>query len=205
MKIEEKKPSVLDELEDEYGDKQCTFADVEAIGKRMLSSLPKLDIDKFRDEMFDMHVDVYENPTTFQITESMAKVQAYKDRLSEIVNLVEHEYITRKRVNEILFDANQAVSKQSSADKRKGEATLRFPILLLKFSAIDSFRSEVTNKVNNMRSIGETISRQASIMQMQITLGEYRKKNPEDFRKRSKAEQPNDYKSGAPEMEWSDV
>ena len=58
MKIEEKKPSVLDELEDEYGDKQCTFADVEAIGKRMLSSLPKLDIDKFRDEMFDMHVDV---------------------------------------------------------------------------------------------------------------------------------------------------
>lgn len=205
MKIEEKKHSVLDELEDEYGDKQCTFADVEAIGKRMLSSLPKLDIDKFRDEMFDMHVDVYENPTTFQITESMAKVQAYKDRLSEIVNLVEHEYITRKRVNEILFDANQAVSKQSSADKRKGEATLRFPILLLKFSAIDSFRSEVTNKVNNMRSIGETISRQASIMQMQITLGEYRKKNPEDFRKRSEAEQPNDYKSGAPEMEWSDV
>ena len=205
MKIEEKKPSVLDELEDEYGDKQCTFADVEAIGKRMLSSLPKLDIDKFRDEMFDMHVDVYENPTTFQITESMAKVQAYKDRLSEIVNLVEHEYITRKRVNEILFDANQAVSKQSSADKRKGEATLRFPILLLKFSAIESFRSEVTNKVNNMRSIGETISRQASIMQMQITLGEYRKKNPEDFRKHSEAEQPNDYKSGAPEMEWSDV
>ena len=205
MKIAEEKKSVLDELEDEYGDKQCTFADVEAIGKKMLSSLPKLDVDKLRDEMFDMHVDVYENPTTFQITESMAKVQAYKDRLSEIVNLVEHEYITRKRVNEILFDANQAVSKQSSADKRKGEATLRFPILLLKFSAIDSFRSEVTNKVNNIRSIGETISRQVSIMQMQITLGEYRKKTSEDFRKHSEAEHPNDYKSGAPELEWSDV
>ena len=65
------------------------------------------------------------------------KVQQYKNRLSEIASMVEHEYMTRKRVNDILFDANQAVSQQSSADKRRGDATLRFPILLLRFTDIE--------------------------------------------------------------------
>jgi len=195
----------LDKLDEEYGDKNCSFVDVENIGKTMLSVLPKLDFEKYRKEMNKMHVDVYENPTTFQITESMAKVQQYKNRLSEIMIMVEHEYMTRKRVNDILFDANQAVSKQSSADKRRGEATLRFPVLLLKLSNIESFRYEVTNVMNNMRSIGDTISRQASVMQMQITLGEYRKKMPSEFNKTSEGEEPLDYKSGAPELTWENV
>ena len=142
--------TTLDKLDEEYGDKNCSFAEVEQIGKAMIAALPKINFNKIRNEMEHMQVDVYENPTTFQITESMAKVQQYKNRLSEIASMVEHEYMTRKRVNDILFDANQAVSKQSSADKRRGEATLRFPILLLRFTDIESFRYEVTSKMNNV-------------------------------------------------------
>lgn len=197
--------TTLDKLDDEYGDKNCSFAEVEQIGKAMIAALPKINFNKIRNEMEHMQVDVYENPTTFQITESMAKVQQYKNRLSEIASMVEHEYMTRKRVNDILFDANQAVSKQSSADKRRGEATLRFPILLLRFTDIESFRYEVTSKMNNLRSIGDTISRQASVMQMQITLGEYRKKTPQEFEQRGEGEDKLDYKSGAPELTWENV
>jgi hypothetical protein len=197
--------TTLDKLDEEYGDKNCSFAEVEQIGKAMIAALPKINFNKIRNEMEHMQVDVYENPTTFQITESMAKVQQYKNRLSEIASMVEHEYMTRKRVNDILFDANQAVSKQSSADKRRGEATLRFPILLLRFTDIESFRYEVTSKMNNLRSIGDTISRQASVMQMQITLGEYRKKTPQEFEQRGEGEDKLDYKSGAPELTWENV
>lgn len=197
--------TTLDKLDEEYGDKNCSFAEVEQIGKAMIAALPKINFNKIRNEMEHMQVDVYENPTTFQITESMAKVQQYKNRLSEIASMVEHEYMTRKRVNDILFDANQAVSKQSSADKRRGEATLRFPILLLRFTDIESFRYEVTSKMNNLRSIGDTISRQASVMQMQITLGEYRKKTPQEFEQRGDGEDKLDYKSGAPELTWENV
>ena len=197
--------TTLDKLDEEYGDKNCSFAEVEQIGKAMIAALPKINFNKIRNEMEHMQVDVYENPTTFQITESMAKVQQYKNRLSEIASMVEHEYMTRKRVNDILFDANQAVSKQSSADKRRGEATLRFPILLLRFTDIESFRYEVTSKMNNLRSIGDTISRQASVMQMQITLGEYRKKTPQEFEQRGEGEYKLDYKSGAPELTWENV
>jgi len=203
--IDDKMNETLDEIEEEYGDKNCSFADVEMIAKKTLSALPKLHFAKYRSEMNKMHVDVYENPTTFQITESMAKVQEYKNRLSEIMIAVEHEYMTRKRVNDMLFDANQAISKQSSADKRRGEATIRFATYLLQLSNIESFRYEVTTVMNNMRSIGDTISRQASVMQMQITLGEYRKKLPQEFNNRGEGEEPLDYKSGASELTWENV
>src|SRR5574344_2746318 len=117
------------------------------------------------------------------------------------MNVVEHEYLVRKRVNDMLFDANQAVSKQSSADKRKGEATIRYPMLLLQFETINSFRSEVTNIMNNLRSVGDTVSRQASIISMQISLGEYRKKMPNELNGND-IEEHKDYKSGVSELQW---
>ena len=67
--------TTLDKLDEEYGDKNCSFAEVEQIGKAMIAALPKINFNKIRNEMEHMQVDVYENPTTFQITESMAKVQ----------------------------------------------------------------------------------------------------------------------------------
>lgn len=197
--------TTLNDLNEEYKDKACTFTDVEDIGKTILSTLPKLDFNKLRDEMSNMHVETFENPTTFQLSEEMAQVQEYKNRLSEIMNKVEHEYLVRKRVNDMLFDANQAVSKQSSADKRKGEATIRYPMLLLQFETINSFRSEVTNIMNNLRSVGDTVSRQASIISMQISLGEYRKKMPDELVNHGEAESGNDYKSGVSQIEWNEV
>ena len=206
MDIKEKTfQETLEDLDSEYSEKECTLLDVENIGKRMIGALPKLNFNKYRSEMDKMHVRVYENPTTFQLTESMAQVQAYKNRLAELITLIDHEYMIRKRVNDILFDATQFVSKQSSADKRKGEATLRFPMLLLKFTSVESFRSEVNNKINNMKAIGDTLSRQATLMQMQITLGEYRKKTTDEFKHNSEAEDELDYKSGVTEIDWKDA
>ena len=195
----------MEQLDKDYGDKQCSFSDVEVIGKTILATLPKINMNKLRNEMANMHVETFENPTTFQLAEAMAKVQEYKNRLSEIMNVVEHEYMVRKRVNDMLFDANQAVSKQSSADKRKGEATIRYPMLLLQFETINSFRSEVTNVMNNIRAIGDTVSRQASIISMQISLGEYRKKMPTEMINRGSIEEGQDYKSGVSEINWQSV
>lgn len=209
MKIDEQNIKQQFELEmkslnDEYENKQCSFSDVENIGTRLINALPKLNFDKLRDEMDKMHVDIYENPTTFQLSEAMAKVQEYKNRLSTIVNDVEHEYLIRKRVNDMLFDANQAISKQSSADKRRGEATIRYPMLLIQYEAINSFRSEVSNIMNNLRSVGDIISRQASIISMQISLGEYRKKMPNELNGND-IEERKDYKSGVSELQWTDT
>lgn len=204
-KVEGDYQSTLNELDSEYGSKECSFNDVEDIGKTIISTLKPINMNKLRSEMNNMSVEIFENPTTFQLAEAMAKVQEFKNRLSEIMNDVEHEYLVRKRVNDMLFDANQAVSKQSSADKRRGEATIRYPMLLLQFENINSFRTEVTNVMNNMRSIGDTVSRQASILNMQISLGEYRKKLPVELQDNGEATQKVDYKSGVPSLEWADV
>ena len=188
----------MEDIEQEYADNHATtFNDVESIANRVLASMKKLEYGKLRNEMSNMNVDIYPNPTTFQLLESLAKVQGYKTRLAEISNDVEHEY------NDMLFDANQAVSKQSSADKRKGEAVIRYPVQIMQFETINSFRIEVNNYIKNMQSMGEMLSRQASLIQMQLSLGEYRKKVPNEFAG-NEAEEKLDYKPGVTEMNWTD-
>ena len=194
----------MDDIEKEYADNHATtFNDVESIANRVLASMKKLEYAKLRNEMSNMHVEIHPNPTTFQLLEALATVQGYKTRLAEISNDVEHEYNIRKRVNDMLFDANQAVSKQSSADKRKGEAAIRYPVQIMQLETINSFRIEVNNYIKNMQSTGEMLSRQASLIQMQLSLGEYRKKLPNEFGG-NEAEEKLDYKPGVSEMEWTD-
>ena len=154
-----------------------------------------------------MTVQTYDNPNTFQLLEEMDQVQQYKNRLSEILTDVEHEYAVRRRTLDMLYAANNLVSNQKSADKRQGEAILRYPNLVLQLGKIEAFRTEVINIMNNLKSIVDVISRQASIINMQINLGEYRHKTALDFNHEGNenAEEANDYKSGAPKVDWGDI
>ena len=189
-------------MHEAHGGSECTYLEVAEMAKQVLSTLPELDRRALRAEMEGMTVEVLENPTTFQLTEALAKVQAYKDRLTTITNLVEREYGVRKRVMDMLSDANNVVSVATSADKRRGETVLRYPTLFLLLEECAAFKAEVANYVTNMRSKGETVSRQATLLGMQISLGEYRHKVPDDFRKTDETEERRDYKSGVSELNW---
>lgn len=190
---------VLDNLTERYENKSCTFSEIETIVKELLATIPKLDYCAIRSEIATYHVETYDNPTTFQLLEGINRVQEYKNRIGEILMTVENEWTLRKRMNEILFDSLQAISKQSSADKRKGEATMRYPLLLIKYETINSLKSDINNVLSNLRSTGDLLSRQASIISMQINLGEYRKKVPAEFNEML-AEAGIDYKSGVEEI-----
>ena len=196
----------MDDIDKTHSRKECNFNELETIVYDIINTLPKLDLNAYHNEMLEMSVQTYENPNTFQLLEEMDRVQQYKNRLSEILYDVEHEYAVRKRTMDMLYSANNLVSNQKSADKRQGEAMLRYPNLVLQLGKIEAFRTEVTNVMGNLKSIGDVISRQASIISMQIQLGEYRKKTNLDFNHGDGgAEEPNDYKSGAPELEWGDI
>lgn len=195
----------MDNIDKVHAKKACDFNELESIVYDIVSTLPKLDLSKYHDEMEEMEVQTYENPTTFQLLETMDHVQQYKNRLSEILNDVEHEYAVRKRTLDMLYAANNLVSNQKSADKRQGEAMLKYPNLVLQLGKIEAFRTEITNVMGNLKAIGDVISRQASIISMQIQLGEYRKKDVLDFNHAGLAEEGNDYKSGAPEVDWGDI
>ena len=129
-----------------------------------------------------MIVNIPETPTTFDINQGLALSQAYRDRLTEIYVDIMKEVKIRKRCLEMLFDANNLISKASSADKRKGEATLKYPMQILQLESADAFLKEVEQVLNNMKSTFDTFSRAGSILALQVQLGEYKgNKNFDNF------------------------
>ena len=151
-----------------------SLAEVEAIAEQILSGLPKINREAWRNEMSNMKVKICENPTTFDINEGLAKCQGYRERLGEMLIYAQQEYKMRKRCLEMLFDAVSTISKASSADKRKAEASVRYPIMVLQVEVADIFCKEIEYIAANMKSTTESISRQGSVMSMQIQLGERR-------------------------------
>ena len=169
----------MDELENKYGHGTCSVTDIENMAQEMLSTLPRLNRNILRDEMDAMHVNVYVEPTTFNINEGLAKAQGYRERLTGILALAEREVNVRSKVLDMLSMANTTLSKASSADKRKGEALLKYATQFIYLEAAETFRNEVQMFLNNMKATSETISRQASVIQAQITLGEIHRKAEE--------------------------
>lgn len=152
--------------------------EIEKMVNDLIQSLPKINKVVWRQEMENMVVPMQQNPTTFDINEGLALSQGYRDRLSEMSMYSQREYRVRKRCLEMLFDAVNLISKASSADKRKGEATMRYPIMVLQLESSEIFMKEIEGLLGNMKSTSDAISRQASVINMQITLGERRQKNP---------------------------
>lgn len=162
---------------DQASNTNCSLADIENFVASLLKSLPKLNRNAIRYEMSEMIVNVEKNPTTFDINEGLALTQGYRDRLSELINAATSEYKVRKRCLEMLFDAINLISKASSADKRKGEATMKYPTMVMQVEAAELFVKEIEMIHANIKSTADSISRQASVMGMQISLGERRQGN----------------------------
>lgn len=154
------------------------LSDVEQIANDLIASLPRINRTAWRTEMENMIVPIKENPTTFDINEGLALAQGYKDRLSEMLLYAQREYKIRKKCLDMLIDAVNLISKATSADKRRGEATLRYPIMVVQTESAEIFMKEIEFIYSNIKSTTDSISRQASVMSMQITLGERRQGNP---------------------------
>jgi hypothetical protein len=163
---------------DDAGNTNCSITDIENLVNSLLKSLPKLNRNAIRYEMSEMIVNVEKNPTTYDINEGLALAQGYRDRLSELVNAATAEYKVRKRCLEMLFDAVNLISKASSADKRKGEATMKYPTMVMQVEAAELFVKEIEMIHANIKATADSISRQASVIGMQIQLGERRQSNP---------------------------
>ena len=192
-------------IENFSGSNVNNLSDLEIMVNQIIKSLPKLDKNKIRQEMENMTVDTYQAPTTFDINAGLAMAQGYRDRLTEIYTIALNEYKVRKRCVDMLFDANNLLSKASSADKRKGEATMKYPTHLLQLELSENFMKEVEQMLSNMKSVTETISRQGSMISAQISLGEYTKRANKIGN--GEVEEKLDYHSQVPKanIEWDDI
>ena len=193
-------------IKEKYDNTLSQISEIEEIAEMMIKTLPRLNRNKLREELTDMSVEVLQDPTTFDINSGLAKTQGYKDRLAAILNLATREYNRRKEVFQMLLDANNVMSKASSADKRKGEAILKYKVYLFQLEAAETFMEEIERAFNNMKAKGEIISRQASVLAAQIQLNEYVKRRPEHLHTNSEAEEI-DYKTQTKNisMDWGQL
>jgi hypothetical protein len=153
-----------------------TMSDLEKVINSIISTIPRINRNAIRREMESMNVKLNNNPTTSDLNEGLALSQAYKDRLAEIHSMALREFKLRERCVDMLFDAfNHLEAKGKSADVRRGEATIKYPMLLIHLEASETFLKEVEHVLANIRSAHESISRQVSIAQIQLQLGEIRR------------------------------
>lgn len=184
-----------------FNKSNVTVEEIEKLVEQTVKGLPVMDRAALRKEMLQMTVSVSENPTTFDINEGLAKSQAYRDRLSQIYSEALIDQKIRKRCLDMLFDVTNIVSKASSADKRKGEATLKYPMQILQFEISDAFLKEVEQVKINMENNFNTFSRQGSILQLQVQLGEYKSNKNTPFNTVQDV-MPKFETGGAEEFEW---
>ncbi|MNC12198.1 hypothetical protein D3C81_742250 [compost metagenome] len=156
-----------------------TMADLENMINSIIATIPRLNRNALRKEMENMQVDLKQNPHSSDLNKGLAVAQSYKDRLAEIYTMALREYKTRNRCVDMLIGAFIATeAKGKSADARQGEAALRYPMHLFNLEAAESFMKEVEHILQNVKSAHEAISRQVSVTQIQLQLGEIRREIP---------------------------
>lgn len=194
--------TILEEKQIPTSGTVSSLQELEEVVNSILATLPKLNRAKLRKEMEEMVVELKENPTTDDLNKGLAKAQGYKDRLAEIYTLALREYKIRNRCLEMLFDAVNYVSTAKSADKRKGEATMRYPMMIIHKEAAETFLKEVEHVLQNIKSAHDSVSRQVSVAQLQLQLGELRKgSNNSNIAPQGQAEEISRTNNGK-ELDW---
>jgi len=152
------------DLEDMVAKCKLTLDKIEIINEDSYNNVKKI-ISKFA-------INVEDASDPYSLSLILGKIQSHKDGLVEIVAEAQSNYILRKRMYELLFDAFSACSTEKTVDKRKGDATLRLREFSIEAIKSEAFFTYCKNILDNVESQHKTISRRLSAVQMQIQIGE---------------------------------
>ena len=135
--------------------------------------------DEIKDKLAKNGVAFVEAPGPQELSRQIGIIQMMKDELISIFAESHRNFLVRKRIYEVLFDAYMAISQHKSSDKRKGEATLRLSDFSLESVEAEAFYSYCKQILDNLESNHKTVSRRIACMQSQIALGELATAGPE--------------------------
>jgi len=133
---------------------------------------PDLDHESIYQELVTLSVEAKPTPTPQLIDAQLHKVQAVKERLSEIMVKVGRVHSFKKRQVEILKESWIHFSTEKSADKRKADAVYRISEFESDFLLIDSIHRTSTSILNNLCSVQEILSRRITIQSLEIKMHE---------------------------------
>lgn len=136
----------------------------------MIGRLKRMDRKEIYDEIRLLNVSISENPSLQQINVEISKVQAAKDRLSEILINAHSNFIILKRICELLTDGWTVFSDKNSAEKRKGEAGLKMYQFAELSSESEAIYKAAAHILKNLDSKQETLSRQVTVFALLLKL-----------------------------------
>jgi hypothetical protein len=133
---------------------------------------PDLDHESIYQELVTLSVEAKPTPTPQLIDAQLHKVQAVKERLSEIMVKVGRVHSFKKRQVDILKESWIHFSVEKSADKRKADAVYRVSEFESDFLLVDSIWRTAQSILNNLCSVQEILSRRITIHSQVIKMHE---------------------------------
>jgi hypothetical protein len=147
--------------------------DFDTMVKRILLSyecLPSFKYDEVYKELAQLSIKSCPTPTLQVLNLELEKVQAAKDRLSELFIDVLKSHSFKKRAVDILRDSWGRFSAEKSADRRKGEAAYIVSDFERDFASVDALLRASTHVLKNLDSLHDNLSRRVTVVQLQLKL-----------------------------------
>jgi hypothetical protein len=132
--------------------------------------LPVLDYNVLYRELAELSLESNPSPTLQVLNDEIQKVQAAKDRLSEILINTIRVYNFKKRAVDILTDSWGKFTSEKNAEARKGDAAWRLSSFSIDFALAEDFFKACTHVLRNLDSIHDSLSRRITIIQVTVKL-----------------------------------
>lgn len=158
--------------------------DYKNLSDRLLAQyrmLPYLEYNEIYSEMAELSIKSCPTPTLSVLNLELEKVQASKDRLSEIFVNVLKNYTFKKRAVDILRDSWGKFSNEKSADRRKGEAAFIVSDFESDFALTEALLKASTHILKNLDSLHDNLSRRITIIQLQLKMHDVGRGSLPDF------------------------
>lgn len=136
----------------------------------MLGKLKPMDKNDVYQEIRILNVPVSKAPSVQEINDEMMRVQAAKDRVSDILIDAHTNFIITKRIHELLLDGWSIFSDQSSADRRRGEAGLKMYQFAEMAAETEAIYKATSHVLKNLESKHDMLSRQVTIFTVLLKL-----------------------------------
>ena len=136
------------------------------------SHLPNLDFDAIYEELSELNVKSSPTPTLQVVADEIQKIQAAKDRLSEIFIDIHKCYTFKNNVVDLMIDAWAKFSEEKSADKRKADCVFRLSNYSIDLASTEALLKACTHILKNLDSAHEALSRRITIWQLTLKIGD---------------------------------
>ena len=143
--------------------------------------LPAFNFAEIDRELADLSIKSSPTPTLQVLNDEIQKVQASKDRLSEIFVNVLKSFTFKDRMVDVLVDSWARFTNDKSADKRKGDGIFRLSDFILDLAKVEALLKQCGHILKNLDSIHESLSRRITIIQLTLKMSDFSRSALPDY------------------------